>query len=91
MKAYAKKYFNKKTVQKAAKQAVNEALIAYIKGDSLEDVIADKMEDIITDKMEDLLDKVADATGANREELNELEEQEIIELAQTVVEYEDCY
>lgn len=70
---------------------MKEALVAYIKGDSLDDVIDDKMESFIDDKMEDLLDKVADATGANRDELNELEEQEIIELAQTVVEYDDCY
>ena len=67
------KRYFKKKVKKAAKRAVKEAIEAYEDGE----------------RREEIIDTLMEAVGASWGELNALDDQELIELALTAVDYDE--
>ena len=80
MKAYAKKYFKKK-VKKAVKRAIKEKMEEYY-GAAL---------DYVGGYRSDLISILTDATGMSRYELDNLDEQELLDLAYAAANYDDDY
>ena len=78
MKAYAKKYFKKK-VKKSVKRAIKEKMEEY----------DDAELDYVGGYRSDLISILADATGMSQYELDNLDEQELLDLAYAAANYDD--
>ena len=74
MKAYAKKYFKKK-IKKAVKKAIKEEMDKYFNHDG--------------SSREELVEKLIEGIGATQEELDELDDQALLDLAQSAVDYDE--
>lgn len=74
MQAYAKKYF-KKQIKKEVKQIIRQKMEEYYAVDYIEEC------------RDELIATLADATGASRYDLEDLDDQDLLNLAYTAVNY----
>ena len=78
MKAYAKKYFKKK-VKKAAKQALKDAMDEYFEADDIDQY------------REEIIGILVNEAGVSQDDIEELDEQELLDLAYAAANYDDDY